>query len=143
MGETTIQDIKDDIIRVRYKGQLVKINISKELAINENLLNTQLKQLPSNYAFLCLLRDKAIRDRDRLEKKKDAAYSRLWLFYRDTCSNNDTAAKKAECSSKYIKIEREHLKAIDKANKLISVCRAYESRERILQTLSANIRKQS
>ena len=44
---------------------------------------------------------------------------------------------------KYLSIEERYLKAVYKANKLISICRAYESRERIIQTLSANIRKQS
>ena len=41
---------------------------------------------------------------------------------------------------KYHSIEERYLKAGHKANKLISICRAYESWERIIQTLSANIR---
>lgn len=143
MGPKEIKEIKDDCLRITYKGKKLTINISNELSINETTLNSQLKHLPSNYAFLCLLRDRAIRDRDRLEKRKDAAYSEVWLYYKGSTNvNNDAAAHHAQISPKYQSLERQYLKAQDTAARLISICRAYESRERILQTLSANLRKQ-
>ena len=67
----SINQIKDDILTIRYKGKKVTINISKELAIDESTINTQLRNLPSNYAFLCLLRDKAIQKANKLEKEKN------------------------------------------------------------------------
>lgn len=142
--ETKISEIKDDIISFKYKGKLVTINISKELEINENIINSQLKNIPSNYAFLCLLRDKIIKRRDKLEKEKDYAYSKAWLYYKESDNrlNNDTVSHKALTSKIYIKANDKYLKALDKANRFISICKAYESRERIIQTLSANIRKQ-
>jgi len=123
---------------------LVTINISRELEINENIINSQLKNIPSNYAFLCLLRDKIIKRRDKLEKEKDYAYSKAWLYYKESDNrlNNDTVSHKALTSKIYIKANDKYLKALDKANRFISICKAYESRERIIQTLSANIRKQ-
>lgn len=142
--ETKISEIKDDIISFKYKGKLVTINISRELEINENIINSQLKNIPSNYAFLCLLRDKIIKRRDKLEKEKDYAYSKAWLYYKESDNrlNNDTVSHKALTSKIYIKANGKYLKALDKANRFISICKAYESRERIIQTLSANIRKQ-
>lgn len=142
--ETKISEIKDDIISFKYKGKLVTINISRELEINENVINSQLKNIPSNYAFLCLLRDKIIKRRDKLEKEKDYAYSKAWLYYKESDNrlNNDTVSHKALTSKIYIKANDKYLKALDKANRFISICKAYESRERIIQTLSANIRKQ-
>lgn len=142
--ETKISEIKDDIISFKYKGKLVTINISRELEINENIINSQLKNIPSNYAFLCLLRDKMIKRRDKLEKEKDYAYSKAWLYYKESDNrlNNDTVSHKALTSKIYIKANDKYLKALDKANRFISICKAYESRERIIQTLSANIRKQ-
>lgn len=143
--EKKISEIRDDIISVKYKGKLVTINITKELSIDENIINSQLKNIPSSYAFLCLLRDNLIKKRDTLERKKNIAYSKAWLFYKESDNrlNNDTANHKAMVNPKYLSIEERYLKAVHKANKLISICRAYESRERIIQTLSANIRKQS
>lgn len=143
--EKKISEIIDDIISVKYKGKIVTINITKELSIDENIINSQLKNIPSSYAFLCLLRDNLIKKRDTLEREKNIAYSKAWLFYKESDNrlNNDTANHKAMVNPKYLSIEERYLKAVHKANKLISICRAYESRERIIQTLSANIRKQS
>lgn len=143
--EKKISEIRDDVISVKYKGKLVTINITKELSIDENIINSQLKNIPSSYAFLCLLRDNLIKKRDTLEREKNIAYSKAWLFYKESDNrlNNDTANHKATVNPKYLSIEERYLKAVHKANKLISICRAYESRERIIQTLSANIRKQS
>lgn len=143
--EKKTSEIRDDIISVKYKGKLVTINITKELSIDENIINSQLKNIPSSYAFLCLLRDNLIKKRDTLEREKNIAYSKAWLFYKESDNrlNNDTANHKAMVNPKYLSIEERYLKAVHKANKLISICRAYESRERIIQTLSANIRKQS
>lgn len=143
--EKKISEIRDDVISVKYKGKLVTINITKELSIDENIINSQLKNIPSSYAFLCLLRDNLIKKRDTLEREKNIAYSKAWLFYKESDNrlNNDTANHKAMLNPKYLSIEERYLKAVHKANKLISICRVYESRERIIQTLSANIRKQS
>lgn len=143
--EKKISEIRDDIISVKYKGKIVTINITKELSIDENIINSQLKNIPSSYAFLCLLRDNLIKKRDTLEREKNIAYSKAWLFYKESDNrlNNDTANHKAMVNPKYLSIEERYLKAVHKANKLISICRAYESMERIIQTLSANIRKQS
>nr|DAL41700.1 MAG TPA_asm: recombination, repair and ssDNA binding protein [Caudoviricetes sp.] len=143
--EKKINEIKNDIISVKYKGKIVTIDVSKELSIDENIINSQLKVIPSNYAFLCMVRDNYIRKRDMLEREKNIAYSKAWLFYKEsnTKLNNDTADHKAMVNPKYLSIEERYLKAVHKANKLISICKAYESRERILQTLSANIRKQN
>ena len=143
--EKKISEVRDDTISVKYKGKLITINITKELSIDENIINFQLKNIPSSYAFLCLLRDNLIKKRDTLEREKNIAYSKAWLFYKESDNrlNNDTANHKAMVNPKYLSVEERYLKAVHKANKLISICRAYESRERIIQTLSANIRKQS
>ena len=55
---------------------------------------------------------------------------------------NEMATHRTNTSKKFQLAEDEFLKASAKANQLISLCRAYESRERILQTLSANLRKE-
>ena len=47
-----LSEIDDNIIKVKYKGKTLIINISEELSINENIINSQLKNIPSNYAIL-------------------------------------------------------------------------------------------
>lgn len=144
METVKISEIKADILEIKYQGKKIKIDLTKELSINESVINSQLKDFPSNYAFLCLLRDKAIKKKDTLEKEKDRKFSELWIFYKgsDPKMTNDTATHRAIGSKKYQDAESDLLKASYEASRLISICRAYESRERILQTLSANLRKE-
>lgn len=141
---TTIKEVKDDKLVVKYKGKVLTINITEELSINEKIINSQLKEFPSSYAFLCMLRDKSIKVKDALEREKNNAYSKAWLFYKeaDNKLNNETVSHKALTNPKYVSIEKRYGKALDKANRLISICKAYETRERILQTLSANLRRE-
>ena len=139
-----INAVKNDELVLFYKGKKITINISMELAIDENVINTQLKRSPSNYAFLCLMRDKYIYKRDKLAKVKEDTFATSWIFYKESGNiNNDLADKKATIHPKYQSLCERYDKLNYKANMLISICRAYESRERIMQTLSANIRKQS
>lgn len=144
MERKKIAQIKADEIEVNYNGKKVVINLTEELSINENIINSQLKEMPSNYLFLSLLRDKAVKVRNSVQAEADEAYAKAWLFYKESDSrlNNDTVTKKAETNPKYLSILKRLRVAEDKANKLISACKAYESRERILQTISANTRKQ-
>ena len=142
--EAKIEKIKNDTISVLYHGKKIEINVTKELSIDENIIDSQLKNQPSNYAFLSMLRDSYIYKRDKLEREKDLIYSEIWLFYKvsDSKINNDTVLNKVISNKKYQSILERYQKVVDKTNKLISICKAYESRERILQTLSANLRKQ-
>ena len=144
MKNRRIKEVSDDHILVKYKGKEVSIDITKELQIDENTLNYQLRDIPSNYAFLCLLRDEATRKRDKLARARDFAFRNAWVYFTatDSSMSNDLATHKATSSSKFQSMDKKFLKAQDKANRLISICKAYESRERILQTISANTRKQ-
>lgn len=145
MEKDKISNIKDDSLSFLYNGKKYEVDLTKELKIDEVTINHQLKELPSNYLFLCLQRDKAIQKRDKLERERDEAYSKAWIYYKDADSkmNNEMASHKASTNQKYISLNKSYQEAVYKANKLISICKAYESRERILQTLSANLRKQS
>lgn len=143
MEKVRIKDIKDNILEIKYKGKEYSINISEELSIEDRSLNKSLMDSPSNYEFLCRLKDEACRKRDRLEREKDAVFSEVWLFYKnsDPRISNEMASHKANNNSKYASYVKKYQSANYKANQLISICKAYESRERILQTVSANTRK--
>lgn len=130
-------------LKVKFEGKLIEIDIQKELSINENIINSQLRESPSSYYVLASLRDKYIKERDALAREKEEAYSQAWIYYKDANErwNNDYVSHKANLNKKYASICERHLKAVEKANKFISICRAYESRENILRTINANLRK--
>lgn len=145
MDTESIKTLKSDILKVRYQGKIIRINITKELSINESIINSQLKDSPSSYAFLCMLKNKYIKERDKLDREKEIAYSEAWLYYKssDSKMNNDTANHKANTNKKYISIYNKWQKISNIAENLISICRAYENRENILRTISANLRKEN
>lgn len=131
-------------LKIKFQGKTFEIDVEKELAINENIINSQLKSSPSSYAFLCMVRNYYIKKRDKLEREKDAAYSEAWLYYKssDSKMNNDMACHKANTNKKYASIYNRWKIIASKADDLISLCKAYENRENILRTISANIRKE-
>lgn len=130
-------------LKVKFEGNIITIDIAKELSINENIINSQLRESPTSYYILCSLRDKYIKERDALSREKDEAYSSAWIYIKESNErfNNDYVSHKANVSPKYKSIYQRYLKAVEKANKYISICRAYESRENILRTINANLRK--
>lgn len=132
-------------LKIHFQGKVFEIDVEKELSINENIINSQLKSSPSSYAFLCMVRNYYIKKRDKLEREKDMAYSEAWLYYKDSDSkmNNDTANHKANTNKKYISLYNKWKIIANKADDLISLCKAYENRENILRTISANIRKEN
>ena len=130
-------------LKVKIDGQEIIIDISKELSIDENLINSQLRDSPSSYYLLCRVRDKYIKLRDSLEREKDIAYSKVWTYLKDSNErwNNEYVSHKANTNNKYVSLYDKYLRACDKANLYISICKAYEDRTNILRTLNANLRK--
>lgn len=151
-GEFSKEDFKNllevyedgtEKLKVKFEGKLIEIDIQKELSINENIINSQLRESPSSYYVLASLRDKYIKERDALAREKDEAYSNAWVYYKDANErwNNEYVSHKANLNKKYSSIYERYLKAVEKANKFIAICKAYESRENILRTINANLRK--
>ena len=131
-------------IKVKYQGKLITIDIQKELTIDRNKLESQLREVPSSYYILCSVRNTYIRRRDSLARERDEAYSKAWTYLKDANPtwNNDYVSNKANSNHKYVSLSNKYLKAAEKAAMLIDLCKAYESKEGILRTLSANQRRQ-
>lgn len=139
-----MKDVKIKPISVKFQGKVLKIDIQKELSINENLMNSQLKDSPSSYYILCAIRDKYIKERDALAREKEDTYASQWVYFKDSNErwNNEYVTNKVLSSKKYNSVCERYLEAATKASEFISICQAYQNRENILRTLNANIRKQ-
>lgn len=139
-----MKDVVIKPIKVKFQGKTLKIDLQKELAINENLMTSQLKDSPSSYYILCSIRDKYIKERDALAREKEDTYSAQWVYFKDSNErwNNDYVSNKVLSSKKYRSVCERYLEAASKAQEFISICLAYQNRENILRTLNANIRKQ-
>ena len=137
-------DIDIKPLKVKYQGKIITIDIQKELIIDRNKLESQLREVPSSYYILCSVRNTYIRRRDSLARERDEAYSKAWTYLKDANPtwNNDYVSNKANSNHKYVSLSNKYLKAAEKAAMLIDLCKAYESKEGILRTLSANQRRQ-
>ena len=137
-------DIDIKPLKVKYQGKVITIDIQKELTIDRNKLESQLREVPSSYYILCSVRNTYIRRRDSLAREGDEAYSKAWTYLKDANPtwNNDYVSNKANSNHKYVSLSNKYLKAAEKAAMLIDLCKAYESKEGILRTLSANQRRQ-
>lgn len=137
-------DIDIKPLKVKYQGKVITIDIQRELTIDRNKLESQLREVPSSYYILCSVRNTYIRRRDSLARERDEAYSKAWTYLKDANPtwNNDYVSNKANSNHKYVSLSNKYLKAAEKAAMLIDLCKAYESKEGILRTLSANQRRQ-
>ena len=137
-------DVDISPLKVKYQGNVITIDIQKELTIDRNKLESQLREVPSSYYILCSVRNTYIRRRDSLARERDEAYSKAWTYLKDANPtwNNDYVSNKANSNHKYVSLSNKYLKAAEKAAMLIDLCKAYESKEGILRTLSANQRRQ-
>jgi len=137
-------DVYISPLKVKYQGKVITIDIQKELTIDRNKLESQLREVPSSYYILCSVRNTYIRRRDSLARERDEAYSKAWTFLKDANPtwNNDYVSNKANSNHKYVSLSNKYLRAAEKASMLIDLCKAYESKEGILRTLSANQRRQ-
>ena len=64
-------------IRIHYGDEKFKFNLYEELVVNENKINSELKEQPSAYSFNSMLKKKLIRRMKDREKEKEKIYGRL------------------------------------------------------------------
>ena len=84
-----LSQIKKNTLKILFQGKTYEIDLDQELMIDENLVNQSLRKSPSNYALLVMVRDRLIYKRDKLEKAKDQAYSKAWLYYKESGNINN------------------------------------------------------
>lgn len=136
-------------IDITYNGKRYRFNLYEELQVKENKINTELRSHASSYSFLTQLRSYLIDEYDKLEAAKTRTYNQLYKRYKNEKSsltnrpNSDDLAKSlAESSKIYKEAIHNMLRAKLSKNILDNACKAFESRAFLIQTLSANIRKE-
>ena len=135
-------------ITISYGNEKFEFNLFKELVIDENKIDSEIKEQPTSYAFLSMLHKKLIRVMSDKEREADKKYWALFLLFKSEIDkntgkpiSNDVAQAKARKDSGY----QEKLKAYHTAElncSIIEACvKGFEQRGSLIQTLSANIRK--
>ena len=148
MKDSSIKELKRESsinhLTVRVRGKKLDIDLSKELAVNETSINTLISENPSSYSLISILKSKAVAARDQLEREKDRIFSQVYVSVVDSNpkATKEYATHKANANTKYQVANDKFLEAKEYADKLISICKAFEMKAQLLQTFSSNIRKE-
>lgn len=151
MSESQLVKKDSPLVRVKFKFGKEKIsyNLIEEVEFNEDNLTEALVEQPSKYSFLLMVRVRLQRKLTDAIATKDRAYNKTYEKYKrkmNPTSNkaytNDDARVKAELSTDYLNAQRELAEVQENLSLIDSSIRAMEQRASILQTISANRRKE-
>jgi hypothetical protein len=146
LGEISAKS-KVNEIKIKYNGETFRFNLNEELSINPKKLNEELKEQPSYYGFLLLLRNRLLTTKEDLEIQKDKVYAHNYLKTSDAINpstnrpySDKAAVQKALSAKSYIEASQSFLKAKQDYNDINSCVMAFEQRSSLIQSLSANVR---
>lgn len=130
-------------VAVQYKEEKFEFNLDAELKISESSINSHLKGHVRGYAFLSMLHVKLkIKYRDQ-GKRIQRLKSKLIYKYKPLYKTVTEAEAVMYKEHKELREMEDDLLRIEELRDIIEVCvRSFESRKDLLQSLSANNRKE-
>lgn len=137
-------------IKITYGKEVFNFNLYDEVSVNENIINSQIKEQPSSYAFISMLHKKLIRIKNDKEKEMEKIYAKMFIKYKSEPDPQtgkpysvDNAKYMAIKSNAYNEAVEAYHDAEERAEIMGTCVKAFEQRTFLLQTLSANIRKEN
>lgn len=136
-------------ISVSHNGEKFTFNLFEELQINESIISKEIKEQPASYAFLSMLQTKLSEDWALAKINEEKTYNKLYIRYKAKVNkqtgrpNSDDLAKAYTSRNPiYIKAQENTLKLSKQYGTIANCVRAFEQRSSLIQTLSANKRKE-
>lgn len=137
-------------ISIDYNGEKIEFNLSQELAVNEMVINKEIKHQPTHYGFLSMLHKGLIKNKDTYEKQYKKAWAKAYLSKKQKIDSttgraysNDVAKEYANSSKRYLSLLTKYNKAKHDMGTIGSCVESFEQRSSLIQTLSANKRKET
>ena len=136
-------------IEINTGNEVVKFNLHKEVKIDESFISRDLKTQPSYYGFLSMLHKGLLKLLMELKVREKKAYASAYLKHKRSINkdtnrpnSDDVAKQKAELDIRYLKSQKLVIAMNYNVSRVESCVRAFEQRASLLQTLSANRRKE-
>lgn len=136
-------------INIRYGGEKISFSLIKELRLNENALNDELKHQPSKYGFCLLVHKKLLTEFEKLKLQSNKIYGKLYFQAKEKKSSvtgrlysDDLAKAWVLKHPQYISSQLACIKAKDDADAIYSCIRALEQRKDLAQSISSNLRNE-
>ena len=136
-------------VRIKYGSEVFKFNLYRELIIDENKINTELQEQPGYYGFIGLLLVKLQRSKDDAEAELNKKSAHLFIKFKTKMNENTGRENSEKLAEALVEDSEEYIEATKRLNKLkesvgiIKQCLlAFEQRSSLIQSLSANRRKE-
>lgn len=137
-------------ISIQHGSELYEFSLFEELQINESIIAKEIKEQPTSYAFLAMLQTKLSEKWSMAKVNEEKVYNELYLRYKKKINtqtnrpNSDDVAK-AEVGRNpiYLKAQEKTIKLSKQFGTIANCVRSFEQRSSLLQTLSANKRKEN
>lgn len=135
-------------IQITYGDEKFNFNLFKELVVDENKINQEIKDQPSASGFLSMLSIKLLRVSRDKRAEMEKAYAKEYTKHKNAIDPDtnrlypkETAKELATKSKIFQDAVLEYHQAEENYGIIKSCVEAFEQRYSLIQTLSANIRK--
>ena len=136
-------------VSIKFGKEDFEFNLYEELQINESIISREIKQQPTSYAFLLLLQTNLSSSLSKAKVEEERTYNKLYIRYKKRINqstnrpNSDDSAKAlVNTNPIYIKAQHNTIALAKNLGTISNCVKAFEQRSSLLQTLSANNRKQ-
>lgn len=136
------------VLDLTYQGKRYRFNMFEELQIKEINLDKDIKSHPASYFFLLTLRTNLDSQRKLLEAKKKRIWNKIYKLEKNKpgvggrAQSDDLCKAKAEAHPDYKEVTTEHIESEKAWGIINNAVLAFQEKKDLIQTLSANMRKE-
>lgn len=136
-------------INISYGDESFSFNLNRELIISEDKINHELKVQPSSFAFISMLHKKLLRVAKDKKAEMDKTFAIVYTNHKSKIDPDtkrpypkESANYMATKSVRYQNAIKEYHEAEYNANIIETCVKGFEQRAFLIQTISANLRKE-
>lgn len=142
-------------IKVQHgdKVKTYKIDLTNAMDLNENMVNHHIRKYPKYYSFLLMLYHRINKHFEEFEQDLKRLRSEKHIYYKSKKGpyyikegkypSEDIVKSYIELDESYISLSNKLLSIRHERDKIDRILKAYETRKDLLQSLSANIRRET
>ena len=137
------------VVSLKFNGETIKIDLNEELSISEVQINKELHQQPTHYAFLSMLLVKMKKELTKAQVNLDKVRGELFIDYKRSIDtetgrpySNDLAEANVLLEEDYIEAQQKVIEKEEQFGIVKAAVDAFNQRKDLIQSLSANLRKE-
>ena len=143
-GKSELMDI-----RVLYGDEVIKFNLYEELQISTDIIDHEIKVQPSHAAFISMVAEMINNQTLAQEQKVARTYAKLFKMYKRQEDETTGRANSKELTEQLVQGNKSYKNEVDdllemkhQRGRLHTCVKGFEQRGFLIQTLSANKRKE-